>query len=294
MNNSSISPSDAQIKGSQTLVTDKIPITVVVPIKNEAANLPGCLKSLGDFQEVIVVDSDSADGSVGIATDYGAKVLNFLWNGHFPKKRNWVLRTYEFQTEWVLFLDADEQVTPEFIAEISAIAKQSKCNGYWVTYHNYFMGQLLRHGDKFRKLPLLRLGHGEFERIEEDSWSKLDMEVHEHLIVDGEIGHMKSALLHNDFKGLLAYYDRHNHYSSWEAARFLSLQKDSYQAMNKRQRLKYHLLGSIFFPPLYFLGTFILKGGFLDGKAGLRFAIGKMFYFYQINFKIKEKSKKEL
>lgn len=267
----------------------QIPVTVVIPIKNEAVNLPACLNNLGDFAEVVVVDSGSSDDSAEIARQYGAKVLCFDWNGQFPKKRNWCLCTYDFQTEWVLFLDADERVTPEFVRELGDVTRDTRCNGFWVTYQNYFMGRLLKHGDPFRKLPLLRVGYGEYERIDESRWSKLDMEVHEHLIVEGEVGYIKSPLIHNDFKGLEAYYERHNQYSSWEAERYLAARTGAGKSWTWRQKLKYRLLGSAALPILYFLGAYVWKLGFLDGRAGFRFCVSKMFYFAQVNFKIAER-----
>lgn len=267
----------------------KLPVTVVIPIKNEAVNLPICLSKLSAFEEVLVVDSGSSDNSIEIAKSFSANVLQFQWNGQFPKKRNWCLRNYDFKTEWILFLDADEQVTPEFTEELSLTLNDEGCNGYWVTYQNYFMGHLLRYGDKFRKLPLLRIGCGEFEQIDEEAWSTLDMEVHEHLIIKGAVGQLKSPLIHSDFKGLSAYYDRHNQYSSWESARYLTIGDKERGRWTWRQKIKYQLLESPFFPLMYFIGSYILKLGFLDGHAGFRFNISKMFYFYQINFKVAEK-----
>jgi glycosyltransferase involved in cell wall biosynthesis len=266
----------------------KLSVTAVIPVKNEAANLPRCLESLESFTQIVVVDSDSTDNSAQIARDFGAVVLDFHWDGRFPKKRNWCLRNHSFRTEWVLFLDADEVVTPEFIEELRQVIQQPRPNGYWVTYRNYFMGRLLRFGDKFRKLPLIRLGHGEFEHIDEQSWSHLDMEVHEHLVIDGPVGKIKSPLLHFDMKGLSSYFQRHNEYSSWEASRYLALEGSQRASLTWRQRLKYRFLNSLWFPPLYFLGSYLFKGGFLDGQAGFRFAISKMLYFYQVNFKIAE------
>jgi glycosyltransferase involved in cell wall biosynthesis len=273
----------------------KVPVTVVVPTKNEALNLPHCLDRLrGKFAEVLVVDSGSTDGTVRVAEEYGARVVEFRWDGRFPKKRNWCLLNYEFKTEWVLFLDADEYVTEEFVDELRVVLCDDRFNGYWVTYRNYFMGRLLRHGDRMRKLPLLRVGNGEFERVEEDCWSPLDMEVHEHLIVGGAVGRMKSPLIHNDFKSLAAYYDRHNSYSSWEAERYDRLKKEasSDRILTRRQRLKYGLLNSSLFPLAYFFTSYVIRLGFLDGAEGLRFNLSKMFYFYQVNFKIAEKCRR--
>ena len=270
-------------------MSELLPVTVVVPIKNEALNLPTCLSTLKGFERVIVVDSGSSDDSAEIARSFGAEVVEFKWNGQFPKKRNWMLRNHPISTPWVLFLDADEQIPPAFIAELRQILPQTSCNGFWVPFDNYFMGRLLRHGDKFRKLPLLRVGKGEFEQIYEQAWSQLDMEVHEHLIVEGKVGELKSALVHSDFKNLEAYYARHNQYSSWEANRFLSLSRDATNHFTPRQKIKYKLLKSPIFPLLYFCGSYIGKRGFLDGFPGFRFAVSKMFYFYQIGFKIAEK-----
>lgn len=266
----------------------RLPITVVVPIKNEAANLSTCLSRLNRFEQVLVVDSGSTDSSAEIAEQHGAQVLQFKWDGHFPKKRNWVLRSHKFETPWVLFLDADEQVTPEFVRELERVLPSTRCDGFWISYQNYFMGRLLRHGDQLRKLALLRLGHGEFERIDEERWSALDMEVHEHLLVQGPTGEIRARLIHNDFKGLHAYYERHNHYSSWEAARFLALQSTRSRNWTVRQKIKYRLLRSPLFPLLYFVGSYGLKGGFRDGSAGLRLSVCKAFYFYQIQLKIAE------
>src|SRR3954447_10137763 len=99
-------------------MTSKIPLTIVIPVWNEEANLGACLSHLCEFQEVLVVDSGSTDRTVELASAYGAKVMQFRWEGGFPKKRNWVLQTHEFHTDWVLFLDADEEVTNEFRSEL--------------------------------------------------------------------------------------------------------------------------------------------------------------------------------
>lgn len=87
------------------------------------------------------------------------------------------------------------------------------------------MGKKLRYGDRFKKLALFKVGEGEYEMIDEDSWSHLEMEVHEHLRLKGRVGTIKTLVKHNDFKNLDTYIHRHNAYSSWEARRFFSIQK---------------------------------------------------------------------
>jgi len=169
------------------MVTNKIPITVIIPTKNEELNLTKCLSNLSNFNQVIVIDSESIDQTPEIVKKFDVEYYIFTWNGKFPKKRNWALRNINILNEWVLFLDADEHLTKEFISEISEKIKDTKINGYWITYQNHFIGKKLIHGDTMKKLAFFKKGKGEYEKIEEDSWSHLDMEVHEHPIIEGKI-----------------------------------------------------------------------------------------------------------
>lgn len=261
-------------------------VSIVIPVKNEAANLALCLESVREFVDVVVVDSGSTDETCDIARRYGRPVIQFVWNGRYPKKRNWILQNYRFQHPWVLFLDADERMTPEARDELARVLPDTTHHAFWIGYRNWFLGRLLRHGDPMRKMALLRVGHGAFEKILEEAWSGLDMEIHEHMVVDGSVGISKAKLEHHDKRDLHAYYARHNDYSSWEAKRYLALGDRS--QLTLRQRIKYRFLTWACFPYLYVLSSYIVKGGFLDGRAGFYFAVGKMFYFYQIQAKIHE------
>lgn len=269
----------------------KIPVTVVVPVKNEERNLPKCLSRLGRFAEVVVVDSGSTDRTEAIAREAGAEYLLFKWDGHFPKKRNWVLMHRAFNTPWILFLDADEYVDEAFVNELAAVLPNSTHDGYWIQYSNYFMGKELRHGSPMRKLALIRSGAGMYERIDENEWSKLDMEVHEHPVLKGTVGALRATVEHNDYKGLHAYIARHNDYSSWEAARHAKLMStpEAWADFTPTQRKKYRSLSRWWLAPAYFVHSYIVKRGFLDGCAGLAFAIMKAIYFFQIRLKIVER-----
>ena len=261
-------------------------VSIVIPVKNEAANLASCLESIKDFDDAVVVDSSSMDATLRIAAQYGRSVIDFKWDGRFPKKRNWILQNHIFKHPWVLFLDADERMTFEFRREIEQVLPTTKHHAFGISYRNWFMGRLLRYGDPMRKTALLRAGRGKYEQIQEEAWSALDMEIHEQLVVNGSVGVIAAKLEHHDKKGLTAYYNRHNEYSTWEARRFLALQDRSHLTL--RQHLKYRMLIWPIFPMLYFFVCYFLKGGFMDGKAGFYFALGKMFYFYQIQAKIAE------
>jgi glycosyltransferase involved in cell wall biosynthesis len=269
-------------------------LTIAIPVRNEEQNLPGCLAALGTdlARHVVVIDSGSTDKTRSIAEKFGARFIDFSWNGKFPKKRNWYLRNYRPETKWVLFLDADEYLTESFKQELRETLSKADDEkvGYWLSYTIYFFGKQLKGGYPLRKLALFRVGAGEYERIEEDQWSQLDMEVHEHPVLTGEVGVIKSKIDHQDFRGVSYYMTKHNEYACWEAARFLtaSSKKGNGKKWTWKQNLKYRLMGSVLIGPAYFCGSFFLFGGFRDGARGLAFAILKMSYFTQVYCKIRE------
>ena len=267
-------------------------LTIVLPVRNEERNLPGCLAAIGKtlVSKIVVVDSGSTDRTKEIAAAFGAEVVNFEWNGKFPKKRNWFLRNYTVSTKWVLFLDADEYLTAGFIKELRETLQRDDKVGYWLSYSIYFLGKKLKGGYPLRKLALFKTGAGEYEKIDEDQWSKLDMEVHEHPILNGEVGVIKSKIDHQDFRGVSHYVIKHNEYASWEAGRFLKMAGDPSisSKWTWKQRLKYRLMDSVLIGPVYFLGSFFLLGGFRDGARGWAFAVLKMSYFTQVYCKIRE------
>jgi glycosyltransferase involved in cell wall biosynthesis len=267
-----------------------VPITVVVPVKNEEKNLPRCLQKLGSFAEVVVVDSNSTDRTREIAEGAGAKVINFSWQGGFPKKRSWVLLTYKFSTDWVLFLDADEQLTDASLREMRSKIVDQRYVGFWLNYTNHFLGRVLKYGVPQRKLALIKVGAGLFERIDDSRWSDLDMEIHEHPVLDGAVGEIRAPIDHADFRGLHHFIARHNAYSTWEANRYAQMMSNpaACRHFSKRQRIKYQFMTRWWFPFVYFLLTYVVRGGFLDGRAGFVYAAFKADYFLQIQEKIVE------
>lgn len=268
-----------------------LPVTIVVPVRNEERNLPECLSRLDRFTEIVVVDSGSTDRTPEIVRGSRAKLVDFKWDGKFPKKRNWVLRHYDFKTPWVMFLDADEFVDDEFCDALERILPTTTHAGFWLTYRNWFMGKRLLHGTPFRKLSLMRVGMGEFERIDEERWSNLDIEVHEHPILQGTAGEIEAAIDHRDYKSLEHYISRHNEYSSWEARRFIDLSRRGTLndlPLTPRQLRKYKSLDRWWCAPGYFLDSYVRRLGFLDGSVGFHFALAKAVYFWQIRLKILE------
>ncbi len=268
-------------------------LTIAIPVRNEEQNLPKCLAHIGTdlAVQVVVIDSGSTDRTVEIAKEWGAEVINFAWDGKFPKKRNWYLRTHRPLTKWVMFLDADELLTDEFKTELrNTLQRQEDYVGYWLRYTVYFLNRQNKGGYFLHKLALFQVGAGEYERIDEEQWSRLDMEIHEHPVLTGKIGTIRSKIDHKDLRGVSYYVTKHNEYSSWEAARFLRLSNDTQakQRWSWMQRIKYGLMQTPLLGPIYFLGSFFLMGGFRDGTRGFTFAILKMAYFSQIYLKIRE------
>ena len=267
-----------------------LPVTVVIPVRNEERNLPACLERLSRFAKVIVIDSGSTDRTRAIALAHGAECVEFRWDGHYPKKRNWLLITRPPTTPWVFFLDADEYVPAAFVDELAAAIASTDHVGFRVRYSNHFMGKVLRHGVAQLKLPIFRTGAGLYERIEEDHWSKLDMEVHEHPILDGTIGELATLVDHQDFKGLEAHEARHAQYAAWEARRYLRLMEtpEGSAHLTAIQKRKYAAITAWWLAPAYFLYIYVLKCGFLDGAAGFAHARSKGRYFAQIRRNITE------
>lgn len=273
-------------------MTTSLDLTIAIPVKNEEKNLPTCLAAIGkDFaRHIVIIDSGSTDRTQEIAHEHGIDVINFDWNGMFPKKRNWYLRNHTPQTKWVMFIDADEFLTEKFKLELRDALRKDDNVGYWLRYTIYFLGKPLKGGYFLHKLALFQVGAGEYERIDEESWSKLDMEVHEHPVLNGKIGTIKSKIDHRDFRGVSYYVTKHDDYSSWEAARFLKMSNDTKtrERWSRVQRIKYGLMRSPALGPAFFFGSFFLMGGFRDGARGFAFAILKMAYFIQVYCKIQE------
>ncbi len=141
-----------------------LPVSVIVPVRNEARNLPGCLESLRDAGEVYVVDSQSTDATVEIARSFGAHVVQFHYKGGWPKKRQWAMESLPLAHEWIFLVDADEALTPELAQEIRNAIQDPRFNGYHIALRMHFLGRELRHsGASFEKLSLFRRGQGRFE-----------------------------------------------------------------------------------------------------------------------------------
>lgn len=279
-----------------------LPITIILAAKNEAANLPKCLASLKPAERIVVIDSGSTDATPEIVKQHNAELVQYHYQGGHPKKRQWALENVNITTPWVFLLDADEVVPDELWQEIEqAIASPTAPTAFLVTKGFHFLGKKLRFGGfSFQALLLFKTGTARFEKILAEADSGFDMEVHERLIVDGTIGKLKTPLIHEDFKNLHAYIDRHNRYSTWEAqvrTRFLKTGQWGEEtvkpklfgnAQERRRFLKYVAIRVPCEPTLWFLYHYIFKLGILEGQAGWIASRIRAQYIFQVRAKMYE------
>jgi glycosyltransferase involved in cell wall biosynthesis len=260
-------------------LTVSLPVSVIVPVRNEARNLPRCLESLNGIGEIYVIDSFSDDNTADIAKSFGANVIQFHYRGGWPKKRQWALDTLPLSHDWVLLVDADEALTPELAEEIKKAIQDSRFDGYYVGLQMYFLGRALRHGDaSFYKLSLFRRGKGRFEcRLEDQDSTMCDMEVHEHVVVNGRTAKLKNRLIHYNVESVSRYIEKHNEYSNWESHVLANKAESSRELppslfgsqAQRRRWFKPKLNAIPGSPLLLFLYKYLFRLGFLDGVPGL-------------------------
>ncbi len=283
----------------------KIPVSVLIPAKNEEANLPACLESVSRANEVFVVDSQSSDRSVEISESYDAKVVQFQFNGRWPKKKNWALENLPFSNEWVLIVDCDERITPELWDEIAEAIKNPSNDGYYLNRRVYFLGKWIRHGGKYPdwNLRLFKHKKGRYENLStEEIRNTGDNEVHEHVILDGSVAYLKNDMEHIDFRDIYHWLERHNRYSNWEARVYLNMLTGKGEsgtiganpfgdAVQRKRFLRKVWVWLPFKPTLRFILFYFIRLGFLDGTPGYIYARLISQYEYQIGVKLYELQK---
>lgn len=268
----------------------KIPASVLIQTKNEEASIEKCVAALTDFDEIIVVDSNSTDRTAELAAASGATVINFTWNGEYPQKKQWQLEHAPTRNPWILFLDADEYPSRELIAEIAAIVSDPLelrvAFDIPISYH--FAGKVLKHGHRVVKRSLLKRDYNHYE---DTGLLKLpvmtELEVHYQPEARGDVGRTEGLLAHHDLDPVRTWFDRHNRYSDWEAY----IHADP--AMRRTVRASKSLQGQRFdvvpFKPLAFwIYSYVVRRGFLDGRAGLDYAVALATYYWQIGLKTRE------
>lgn len=226
-------------------------LSVVIITKNEANNIKRCLESVKWADEIIVVDSGSTDATLSICEQYHAHTFSNEWLGYGPQKN---LALEKAQYPWVLSLDADEQVSTVLRGKIQTILEnESAYAAYAIKRPVMFFGQQIKHAcGADQTVRLFKRGHAKFS----------DDIVHETVLVEGKVGHIEQPIYHYSFESIAMIIAKMNKYTDLV----------SQQRIAKHQ--KSSLFKAITHAAWMFFRVYILKAGFLDGRAGFVLAVG--------------------
>jgi glycosyltransferase involved in cell wall biosynthesis len=255
---------------SQYLVSKKRTLGVIVITHNEASQIEQCLESVTWADQIVVVDSGSTDDTVAIAKRYTPHVIETDWPGFGPQRNKALLHV---KTEWVLFVDADEKVTPELKEDLDILLQAELAPphvGYRILRRSAFMGRVLTHGDWGRDyvLRLFKRGVGHYS----------DSKVHERCIVEGSIGTLETILFHNAVRSIEQALNKMNSYSS------LGVGAPGASST-------WGLLQAVGHGSWTFIRGYLFRAGFLDGQEGFLIAVlngGGSFFKYVKRLYVKE------
>jgi glycosyltransferase involved in cell wall biosynthesis len=267
-----------------------IPVTVLVTTRNEELNLERTLSSVHGFaDQILVIDSESTDGTVAIARRYADEVVDLPYeHGRIiPWIFQWGLDNLPIRNDWILILEADQAVTPELLAELAALFARPEIpqNGFYLCRRQIFRGRRLRFGGYGRKylLKLFRRGQGELDPVEQDT----------RVYVEGAVGKLRAPLLEWNRKEeeILFYLGKHLRYADAFAQEEARRRREGL-SWKLRPRLfgtpdervlwlksRYYRLPLLVWPFLYFFYRYFLLLGFLDGREGFLFHFLQAFWF---------------
>ena len=281
-------------------------LSVQILTHNEEENIEKCIQSVLPLtNKIYVVDSGSTDKTVEVCERYNVVVKQRAWT-NYAEQLNWGLDNFEFNTTWIMRLDADEELTPGLVESIKEFIDNPPDNitGVYVKRRVYFMGKWIKHGGYYPTW-LLRVFKNGIGRCE-DLW------MDEHIVIsEGTTMQIHEDLIDKNNKDLTFWTDKHNKYSDREVLDIINkvekLQKsdlsvslgDSQASSRRWVKDKVYLKFPLFVRPfLYFMYRYFIKLGFLDGKEGLvfhflqgfwyRFLVDAKYYEY-----LKNKSKED-
>jgi glycosyltransferase involved in cell wall biosynthesis len=249
-------------------------ISFLILSLNEEKNLPFALESCKFADKVFVLDSGSTDATREIAIKFGAHLIFHPWEG-YARQKNWGLDNLPFETDWIFVLDADESVTTPLRDELVAIATEEITSdkiGYYANRYFVWEGKGIRHCGYYPSWNIRFFKRGK-ARYEERG-------VHEHVIVDGEVGYLKGELRHEDRRGRDFLWRKHLKYAELEAMEMAKVMSGGAtggiipsffgNSIQRRRAVKERIWP--YLPARWifrFFYMYLLKRGFLDGRAGL-------------------------
>lgn len=283
-------------------MSDKVSISVIILTYNEEKNIEKCLKSIcGWANEVFIVDSYSTDKTIEMAKKHTNKIYQHPFKNQ-SKQFNWALDNLPLNNEWIMRLDADENITPELKEELmDKIDNISyEVTGLYVKRRVYFMGKWIKRGGYYPTwlLRMWRTGKAHCEERWMDEHIKLDV---------GNVIYLKNDIIDDNKKNLGWWIGKHNNFATREAVEILNLKYNflKYDAVKPKltgtqeQRKRWikenvYVSAPLFLRPfLYFIYRYFLKLGFLDGKEGLIFHLLQGFWYrFLVDAKIYEIKKK--
>ncbi len=279
-------------------------ITAIIMTKNEEVNIAKCIRSIQPVvKRIIVVDSGSTDGTVDVAKDLGAEIIVNVMEPFVQSKQFlYAMEQADIRTKWVFRIDADEELTEESAKEIEDICNANSdtdVNGIVVRFEVNFMGRAIRHGGVYplRKLLVFKYGKGNIE----------DRFMDEHIVLfEGRSVELVHDSLHHDDKGLSAWIDKHNNYSTREMQDYFnSLSSSSSTGLDKEHNLDakarfkrflrwkiYYKLPAGFRAYAYYFYRYYVRMGFLDGREGKVFCFMQAYWYrFLVDAKIFEAQK---
>ena len=238
-------------------------ISVVIITYNEEKNIRRCLESvLGWVNEIIIIDSKSSDKTISICKEYNCKIY-FKEFDSYSKLKNFGIS--KANGDWILNLDADEEISVPLKLEIRKVIKNTIYDGFFIPRISYFMDRWVKYSfDKDYNLRLFRKGKGKFNE------NRL---VHEFVDLKGKVGYLKNPIRHYIYKDISGYIQKMDKYSTLAA-------------LQEKDTKKTSVLRMIFSPAFTFVKKYIFKKAFLDGIAGLIVSLMSALYTFLKHFKL--------
>ena len=264
---------------------------VLIPTFNEAAHIAETVRTSLSLGDVFVIDSFSTDGTQELARAAGATVVEHRFE-NYSRQKNWALDNLPFTAEWIFILDADERITPQLRHEVRDRVSGSDCQGYYVNRKLLIFGQQVSHGGLYPSwnLRLFRRGRARYE----------DRSVHEHMVCQGASGYLKNPMLHVRLESISEYVAKHVRYAEMESDEWVKLRLGTSgeasanrlfrRHLRLRQWLRRHAWRHTPMRPLIrWVYMYVIKRGFLDGRAGWRLAWLMANYEYMISTLYRDK-----